>query len=682
MENTASSSKYNNKRRNILIEIDKGHVVNNLELGMYDLTYYYDNEKFDIPLYDKLLHIQNEKRLITHINEKKVYFMPKQYEALMEIYDEERLIISAPTSFGKTMILKEFIFREKPDVVVFIVPTNALAYELENSFKKNKLFRDYSAFDKNKTSVDKRNNDEKLLFIGTQEKYLEIKDSIDRIDLFVIDEAYKLEETVKEERAYKLSETFLSSVTMKCNKICLLSPNAKFEGFEKYNFCIFETTFNAVDKEFHQLNEDEFYPVLNKVAEKEKTILYCSTPKEIIELYDKLNVLNKDNSKFLNILIQEFHPEWTVIKLLKKGILCHHGQMPKFVQNRMINNFLYNENYNLLIGTNSISEGINTPTKNIFISPLCDINRNALLFKNTIGRAGRLGIFPIGHIYSDKDVSNLCNDEITIRLSIDDEEEMKELEEAKDETKKMSLCEKYVIEPDFYDNVINSYNISYTRFKKILDVLKTDRKYSSIDNLPFMAGEVKKDYYDKFNDAIFIVCALNSFYKNANGDKISLASYTNKIECFRYKKKKSQNLTDSDIIDGYMKFIYSTLDHTICPIVNIGKDLMEKYPKWPFGKNVKEIINDFNKKYYSVLYGIANLEDYSDNEKKILMTLREYGINIKELVNREMLKEIEESLNIRFSTYDIVNAIKKLAINSNKYKNSFNEIIEKYFGEY
>ena len=101
---------------------------------------------------------------------------------------------------------------------------------------------------------------------------------------------------------------------------------------------------------------------------------------------------------------------------------------------------------------------------------------------------------------------------------------------------KMSLCEKYAIEPNFYDNIINSYNISYTRFKKILDVLKTDRTYSSIDNLPFMAGDVKKDYYDKSNDAIFIVCALNSFYKNANGDKISLASYTNKIECFRYKK--------------------------------------------------------------------------------------------------------------------------------------------------
>ena len=309
------------------------------------------------------------------------------------------------------------------------------------------------------------------------------------------------------------------------------------------------------------------------------------------------------------------------------------------------------------------------------------LNKNALLFKNTIGRAGRLGIFPIGHIYSDKDVSNLCNDEIVIRLSIDDEEEMKELEETKDDTKKLSLCEKFNIDVDFYDMIIERYNISYRRFKKILELFKKDRTYNGIENLPYMVIDIKKDYYDAKNDSFYIRCALNKYYVK-DGNNISLATYINKINFFRYKNKESSKMTDSQIIDGYMKFIYSTLDHTICPIVNIGKDIMEKYPKWPFGKNVKEIINDFNKKYYSVIYGISNLDDYSDNEKKILMTLREYGINIKELVNHEMLKEIEENLNIRFSTYDIVNIIKKLTTNSRKYKNSFNEIMDKYFGEY
>lgn len=44
-------------------------------------------------------------------------------------------------------------------------------------------------------------------------------------------------------------------------------------------------------------------------------------------------------------------------KITWKGVLTHHGQMPKYVQNKMINLFNSDNNYNLLLGTNSISEG-------------------------------------------------------------------------------------------------------------------------------------------------------------------------------------------------------------------------------------------------------------------------------------------------------------------------------------
>lgn len=72
-------------------------------------------------------------------------------------------------------------------------------------------------------------------------------------------------------------------------------------------------------------------------------------------------------------------------------------QMPKYVQNRMINLFNENENYHILFGTNSISEGINTVTKNLFIHPEYNNLKDLLLLKNTIGRAGRLGRYPIGY---------------------------------------------------------------------------------------------------------------------------------------------------------------------------------------------------------------------------------------------------------------------------------------------
>ena len=53
------------------------------------------------------------------------------------------------------------------------------------------------------------------------------------IDLFVIDEAYKLQESVvSNQRAYKLSETFLDSLANSSKKVFLLTPKAKLaEGF-------------------------------------------------------------------------------------------------------------------------------------------------------------------------------------------------------------------------------------------------------------------------------------------------------------------------------------------------------------------------------------------------------------------------------------------------------------------
>ena len=62
-------------------------------------------------------------------------------------------------------------------------------------------------------------NDEPLLFIGTQEKYLEIKEDLPKeIDLFVIDEAYKLEDSTREQRGYKLSESFFRFNIIKMQK--------------------------------------------------------------------------------------------------------------------------------------------------------------------------------------------------------------------------------------------------------------------------------------------------------------------------------------------------------------------------------------------------------------------------------------------------------------------------------
>ena len=231
-----SGDKYNKRRKKILEELDCGKDLSIMELGMYDLTPYFRTDEFDVSLSEKIMLNKNYERRIQHVSNE-LYFSPPQYKALECLFRENRVILSAPTSFGKTLLIKEYIYRQKPKNIVYIVPTNALAYELERSFKENEKFSDYTIFDKCSMVEQKENEnfiEEKLFFIGTQEKYLEINQNVmGEIDLFVIDEAYKLQESVSNQRAYKLSETFLDSMAINSKKIFLLTPRAFLEGFDK-----------------------------------------------------------------------------------------------------------------------------------------------------------------------------------------------------------------------------------------------------------------------------------------------------------------------------------------------------------------------------------------------------------------------------------------------------------------
>ena len=99
---------YNDKRKRLLMLMDEGNEVSNLDLGMYDLTPYY-TESDDQTLVEKILYIKNDLRQVRHIKDRKICFAPQQAEALLFLKKEDRCILSAPTSFGKTLIVKEYI---------------------------------------------------------------------------------------------------------------------------------------------------------------------------------------------------------------------------------------------------------------------------------------------------------------------------------------------------------------------------------------------------------------------------------------------------------------------------------------------------------------------------------------------------------------------------------------------
>lgn len=673
-----SSDKYNKRRKKILENLDEGKDLSIMELGMYDLTPYFKSDEFDVSLSEKIMLNKNYARRIEHIS-KEMYFSPPQDKALECLFRENRVILSAPTSFGKTLLIKEYIYRQKPKNIVYIVPTNALAYELERSFKENEKFSDYTIFDK--CSLEEQSNngnfrEENLFFIGTQEKYLEInQDVMGEIDLFVIDEAYKLQETVRNQRAYKLSETFLDSMAVNSKRIFLLTPKATIEGFEKYKFYMYKSDFNAVDKNYVVLEQSDFFNVLLKKGEKEKTILFCNSPRQINAAYEQIKDLinNKEDTEFVELLEKDIHPDWSVVKLLKAGILTHHGQMPKYVQNRMINLFNESDNYTILFGTNSISEGINTVTKNLFIHPLYDNLNDILLLKNTIGRAGRLGKYPIGYIYSCTKVEELVEKEIVISLAIAKEEEMSEIEDSKDNEKILKFSEKYDLDFEFSQQLISNYKLSLSKLEKILEALSENRAFPGISNLPFIANRAYKNEYPGVLDIdkVLIAGYLQAFYKDGV-QNIYLNSFNDRIAY--YKKKAKISMNNTEIINSYMQFIYSTLEYYIMPLVNIGLEIKEKYPNWHFGKNVVASLDDCKSKYYTRTYGGLDIEDLSNEHKLIISAMKDYGMmSILKNLNEEILNEIENCLDVRYSTIDVLRAINYLALNSKKNKDFYSK---------
>ena len=674
-----SGDKYNKQRKRMLERLDKGQELPIIELGMYDLTPYFKTDVFDVSLSEAIMLNKNAERRVGHVEEA-IFFSPPQYDALKCLFQMDKVILSAPTSFGKTMLIKEYIYTAKPNTIVYIVPTNALAYELERSFKENERFSEYVIFDKC-SAIESIHDEEKLFFIGTQEKFLELDRSIlGEIDLFVIDEAYKLQDSIRSQRAYKLSETFLDSMTRNSNKVFLLTPKAILVGFDKYEFFIYKSDFNAVEKNYIVLEEINFYDTLLNKGQEEKTILFCNSPKQINAGYEKIKdaIQSENVTEFVRLLETEIHPDWSVVKLLKAGILTHHGQMPKYVQNRMINLFNESEEYKVLFGTNSISEGRNTVTKNLFIHPEYTNMRDILLLKNTVGRAGRLGKYPIGYVYSIVQVEDLIENEITISLAIADEEELAEIEDSKNTDKILQFCEEQGIEYELCQELIKTYKISLIKLREILAALKKDRYFAGISNLPFIAKEANRsDYNGNLDfDKFLITGYLQNFY-NDGTQKASLNNFGDRIIYF--KKKTGIQMDNTEIINLYMQFIYSTLEYCIMPLVNIGLEIKAKCPNWKFGAKVIESLEECKSKYYAKTYGGLNVDELSDSHKLIIGAMKDYGmVRALKNLNGEILDEIQSRLNVRYSTTDVLRAINYLAQNSQKYKDFYVDLKKKY----
>lgn len=209
-----------------------------------------------------------------------IVFHSKQNEIYYTLIHKGNIVLSAPTSFGKSLIIDSIIESNLYNNIMIIVPSIALIDETRKRLiKYNEQYRVVSFSGQ---SLGKRN-----IFILTQERALDYIDKAD-IDFFVIDEFYKLDmkecQDENDSREIVLNQVFYKLFKSQANYY-LLGPNierlvAPKLNEQKYKFI--KTDYKTVVSEFHQVKnnahnrEAKLLELCREVIGQ--TLIYCQSP--------------------------------------------------------------------------------------------------------------------------------------------------------------------------------------------------------------------------------------------------------------------------------------------------------------------------------------------------------------------------------------------------------------------
>lgn len=361
----------------------KTFIYNNADLLFnLDLTMYSRNNSLNSLLYNAITVSKVVPSISLH---------PDQWKALKLLDENAGLILSAPTSFGKTFVVFEYIARKQPKTVVLVVPTLALVDEYKQKLFKeyNQVFKDYKIYitlDKAKES----DNEQKKIFIVTHDKVVDHNsfEIFDEIDFLVIDEVYKLDSKSSDDRKLVLNFAYYYLVK-KSHKHLLLAPFiSEIQNLDKFykKPAFFKTSFSPVVNEVKVRDipiddEDTRFFETNRIINQEiklgeKTLVYFSNATDIPKFskaFARKNFVWEENSEdiidFINWAAEEIHPEWYLVKAMKSGFVVHSGELPLGVRNYQIDLFNSSRsNYDIILGTSTLLEGVNTSTQNIIIT--------------------------------------------------------------------------------------------------------------------------------------------------------------------------------------------------------------------------------------------------------------------------------------------------------------------------
>lgn len=417
------------------------HLYIKEEVNPVELRAKYD---FGDLLSHELLY-EREKKIISS-SDNSFLITDFQKELWQGLNNVSEIAISAPTSSGKSFIIKQYLINEfsikKNFKVLYIVPSRALINQVSEDFKKELNFNVHI-----KTSfVEENEIFVKEIYILTPERCIILLNSNINIEFIFIDEIQGIEDVYgrgltfeyvfneislkyplakfvsagpnidNPEKTFtdiferdcstvqtKLSPVFQLKVTLKNNEksrfdVEFQVEKGKYQRFIqdfKYDFSKNQNKGDTIAHLVNYIAPNDFNIVFvhNGYYAQKWAIKYATLKDENIEI-------DKEVKELIDFLKEDIHKKYYLIECLKKKVAYHHGSLPDIVR-KEIEELFINEKLSTVFCTSTLLEGVNLPANNLFTfepkkkdTPLTNFE-----FGNLIGRAGRLNSSLYGTVY-------------------------------------------------------------------------------------------------------------------------------------------------------------------------------------------------------------------------------------------------------------------------------------------
>ncbi|SEG64341.1 DEAD/DEAH box helicase [Actinacidiphila yanglinensis] len=338
-----------------------------------------------------------------------IVFHEVQARVYRKLLAGENVILSAPTSFGKSLVLDALISSERFENIAVVLPTIALIDETRRRLSR---FRGrYKIITHPGQPTGTRN-----VLVMTQERLLDMPE-LPNIELFMIDEFYKLDIRRGDRDRGILLNQALRRLMQTDATFYLAGPN--IQALAENLPAVFSASFIATDfatvasdvKILPALHRDTAIETLSALCSELKgpTLIYCSSPNRTRQVTEGLMNAGLGHDAVslrpaADWLADNYHEEWLVSKALRRGIGIHHGKIPRSLAQYQVSAF--NEGkIDFLVCTSTLIEGVNTSAKNvvIFDHKLNRKNLDYFTFSNIKGRSGRMMRHFVGNVFVFRD---------------------------------------------------------------------------------------------------------------------------------------------------------------------------------------------------------------------------------------------------------------------------------------